>query len=168
MRADIEREYGDWSAKGFRVLGLAIKQIDNRSISYSRSDEKDLTLAGFLLFFDPPKPDVQEVITDLAKRGVQLKIITGDNDKVARHVAEAGLTLSGVLTGGELDDMRDEALWHAAERTNTLCGSRSQPERTHHPCPAENKTCGWLYGRRDTMMPPPFMLQMLVFQSIRP
>ena len=52
------------------------------------------------------------------KRGVQLKIITGDNQKVARHVAEAvNLPLQGVLTGSELNDLRDEALWHLAERT---------------------------------------------------
>ena len=77
-----------------------------------------LTFAGFLLFFDPPKADVQQVIVDLAKRGVQLKIITGDNQKVARHVAEAvNLPLQGVLTGSELNDLRDEALWHLAERT---------------------------------------------------
>ena len=48
-----------------------------------------MTFIGFLLFFDPPKADVQQVIADLAKRGVQIKIITGDNQKVARHVAEA-------------------------------------------------------------------------------
>ena len=60
----------------------------------------DLTFAGFLLFFDPPKADVQQAIVDLAQRGVQLKIITGDNQKVARHVAEAvKLPLQGVLTG---------------------------------------------------------------------
>ena len=61
---------------------------------------------------------MQQVIVDLAKRGVQLKIITGDNQKVARHVAEAvNLPLQGVLTGSQLNDLHDEALWHLAERT---------------------------------------------------
>jgi Mg2+-importing ATPase len=77
-----------------------------------------MTFIGFLLFFDPPKADVQQVIADLAKRGVQIKIITGDNQKVARHVAEAvNLPLTGVLTGKQLDELHNEALWHAAERT---------------------------------------------------
>jgi len=117
-RAGIERLYSEWSAQGFRVLGVATKALDGRPECYSRSDENDLTFAGFLLFFDPPKADVQQVIVDLAKRGVQLKIITGDNQKVARHVAEAvNLPVMGVLTGSELSDMRDEALWHLAERT---------------------------------------------------
>ena len=104
--------------KGFRVLGVATKTVDSAAGAYSTADETDLTFAGFLLFFDPPKADVQQAIVDLAKRGVQLKIITGDNQKVARHVAEAvKLPLQGVLTGSELNDLHDEALWHLAERT---------------------------------------------------
>ncbi len=117
-RAEIEQRYSEWSEKGFRVLGLATKTIDGQPEAYSHADENALTFAGFLLFFDPPKADVQQVIVDLAKRGVQLKIITGDNQKVARHVAEAvNLPLQGVLTGSQLNDLRDEALWHLAERT---------------------------------------------------
>ncbi len=117
-RADIEKRYNEWSEKGFRVLGLAVKTVDGQPKTYTRDDENALNFAGFLLFFDPPKADVQQVIVDLAKRGVQLKIITGDNQKVARHVAEAvNLPLQGVLTGSQLNDLRDEALWHLAERT---------------------------------------------------
>jgi len=117
-RADIEKRYSEWSAQGFRVLGLATKTVDGRPEAYSHTDENGLTFAGFLLFFDPPKADVQQVIVDLAQRGVQLKIITGDNEKVARHVAQAvQLPLQSVLTGSQLNDLRDEALWHLAERT---------------------------------------------------
>jgi P-type Mg2+ transporter len=114
----IEQRYSEWSEKGFRVLGVAIRKLDNRAHSYSSADEKEMVFIGFLLFFDPPKSDVQKTIVDLAKRGVQLKIITGDNKKVARHVAEAvHLTVVGLLTGKMLNDMPDEALWHAVERT---------------------------------------------------
>ncbi len=117
-KAAVAQLFNDWSDKGFRVLGLAIKAIDSKQEAYSAADEKELTFTGFLLFFDPPKPDVKQVIAELAKRGVQLKIITGDNVKVARHVAEAvGLPLQGVLTGRELNDLHDEALWHLAEST---------------------------------------------------
>jgi P-type Mg2+ transporter len=117
-RADIEKRYNEWSEKGFRVLGLAVKTVDGQPKTYTRDDENSLNFAGFLLFFDPPKADVRQVIVDLAKRGVQLKIITGDNQKVARHVAEAvNLPLHGVLTGSQLNDLRDEALWNLAERT---------------------------------------------------
>jgi P-type Mg2+ transporter len=114
----IEGRYSDWSSQGFRVLGVATKIADKRSDSYSIKDETDLTFAGFLLFFDPPKADVEQVIKDLTLRGVELKIITGDNQKVARHVAEAvKLPIAGLLTGSQLNDMRDEALWHSAEHT---------------------------------------------------
>lgn len=117
-RAEIEKQYSEWSEKGFRVLGLATKSVDRQLEPYSFADENGLIFAGFLLFFDPPKVDVQQVIVDLAKRGVQLKIITGDNQKVARHVAEGvNLPLQGVLTGSDLNTMNDEALWHLAEHT---------------------------------------------------
>ena len=116
--ADIKKRYSEWSEQGFRVLGLATKTVDGQPHSYSQTDENGLIFAGFLLFFDPPKADVQQVIVDLADRGVQLKIITGDNEKVARHVAgTVNLPLQGVLTGSQLNDLRDEALWHLAEVT---------------------------------------------------
>ena len=87
-------------------------------IAYTRAEEKDLCFIGFLLFFDPPKVDVEQTIVDLKNRGVQLKIITGDNEKVARHVADAvHLPVSRLMTGAELNAMSDDALWHAAERT---------------------------------------------------
>jgi Mg2+-importing ATPase len=117
-KADIEERFSQWSAKGFRVLGVAVKTVDERPASYTRGDENALAFAGFLLFFDPPKADVRQAIVDLAERGVQLKIITGDNQKVARHVAEAvNLPVLGLLTGSDLGDLHDEALWHLAERT---------------------------------------------------
>lgn len=118
-RLDLKDRYRQWSGQGFRVLGVATKPIDPRAGSYSRADENSLRFEGFLLFFDPPKSDVAKTIVDLSARGVQLKIITGDNQLVARHVAEAvQLPMGGLLTGTELNGMGDEALWHAAERTS--------------------------------------------------
>jgi len=117
-RAEIKERYTQWSGKGYRVLGLATKEVPPQQV-YQRNDEQEMTFLGFLLFFDPPKPGVQRVIADLAAHGVQLKIITGDNRLVATHIAETvGLKVTGVLTGADLDDLRDEALWNKAERTN--------------------------------------------------
>ena len=118
LRANIESRYDAWSAQGYRVLGVAWRRVEARSGSYTRADECGLCFAGFLLFMDPPKADVRQTILDLAQRGVALKIITGDNRKVARHVAEAvNLPVITVMTGRELNDMGDEALMHAAART---------------------------------------------------
>jgi Mg2+-importing ATPase len=117
-QAEIMEGFRRWSGQGFRVLGVAVKSADARTESYSRDDETGLVFVGFLLFFDPPKSDVAQTILDLDTRGVRLKIITGDNQLVARHVAEAvNLSIGGLLTGSDLQGMGDEALWHAAERT---------------------------------------------------
>ncbi len=117
-RAAIDRLFGDWSDQGYRVLGVAAKHVEGRDRTYGHSDETGLVFVGFLLFFDPPKVGVKEVIADLTARGVRLKIVTGDNARVARHVAEAvSLPVDGLLTGRELNKLRDEALWHLAERT---------------------------------------------------
>lgn len=117
-RAQLQQCHAEWSGQGFRVLGVATKSVPLQP-AYTRADEHDLKFAGFLLFLDPPQPGVLEIITDLAQLGVQLKIITGDNRLVALHIAEAvGLEVTGVLTGIGLEDLRDEALWQAAERTN--------------------------------------------------
>jgi len=98
---------------------VAVRRSDPAGRLCTRAGEHDLTFVGFLLFFDPPKPGVRETIADLAELGVQFKIISGDNRLVALHTAETvGLEVTGVLTGRELDDLRDEALWQAVERTN--------------------------------------------------
>ena len=65
-RAEIEQLYSDWSEKGFRVLGVATKPVEIQTDSYTRAVEKDLIFIGFLLFFDPPKVDVQQTIVDLS------------------------------------------------------------------------------------------------------
>jgi Mg2+-importing ATPase len=118
QRARIQQRFAGWSGQGFRVLGIATRTMPDQP-AYTRADEHDLTFVGFLLFFDPPKPGVQETIAALAEMGVGFKIITGDNKLVALHTAEAvGLEVTGVLTGAELNDLRDEALWQAVEHTN--------------------------------------------------
>lgn len=118
IQAQIQERFEAWSAQGYRVLGVAVKEVKSQEHPYSSKDESEMTFAGFLLFFDPPKEGVQQTITALEKLGVKLKIITGDNRLVARHVGQAvGLGDVKVLTGAELDTLRDEALWHAVEET---------------------------------------------------
>lgn len=117
-RDDLEKRFTDWSTQGYRVLGVAIKPVEPKD-RYEPEDEKAMSFIGFLLFFDPPKPGVQQTIDRLEKLGVSLKIITGDNHLVAKHTAEAiGLRNISILTGKKLDKLRDAALWHAAERTS--------------------------------------------------
>jgi Mg2+-importing ATPase len=115
---NIDRLYHKWSDSGLRILGLAYKIIEGKK-SYSRTDESDMTLLGFLLFFDPPKSDAKQMIAELNKLGVELKIITGDNKFISRYTAEnVGYPIKGLLTGDELDRMSDEAILHAVENNN--------------------------------------------------
>ncbi len=117
--AEIQQRFAAWSEQGYRVLGVAVREGGDEPRAYNRDDEKEMTFAGFLLFFDPPKPRVQETIADLAGLGVGLKIITGDSHLVALHTAQAvGLEVTGLLTGSDLDNLHDEALWQTVERTN--------------------------------------------------
>ncbi len=114
----IRDSFAAWSGQGYRVLGVATRAIAP-SDSYRQEDECEMIFEGFLLFFDPPKPGVQETITQLAKLGVELKIITGDNKLVAMHTAKnIGMPLTGVLTGSELNNLHDEALLHVVENTD--------------------------------------------------
>ena len=103
---------------GYRVLAVASRAVA-RQPAYTQADERGLELAGFLLFHDPPKPGAAAAIAALRAHGVALKVITGDNVHVARHIAgQVGLVDAATLTGPEIAAMRDEALWHAAERTD--------------------------------------------------
>lgn len=116
-REEIGRRFREWSEKGFRVLGVASRALEP-GVAITRDDEREMSFEGFLLFFDPPKSDVGEVVDELARLKVKLKIITGDNRYVAAHVAEVvGLSNKRLLTGSEIDRLSDEALWHAADRT---------------------------------------------------
>ena len=114
----IQKRLESWSSQGYRVLGVAVKTVDAQNHPYSIEYESGMTFAGFLLFFDPPKEGVKRTITEMEQLGVNLKIITGDNRLVAHHIGQViGLGDFKVLSGGELDDLRDEALWHAVEET---------------------------------------------------
>jgi len=114
----IDERYAAWSAQGYRVLGVAVRDVPRQAAYTVEADERDMTFAGFLLFFDPPKPDARETLEALAQLGVQVKIITGDNHLVARHVAETlGLPADSILSAGEMEALHDEALWNVAERT---------------------------------------------------
>ena len=120
-RDAIDARFQAWSDQGYRVLGVASRAVATRGAPFTRADEQDLNFAGFLLFMDPPKADVAQTLLDLAQRGVQLKIITGDNHRVARHVALAlKLPVAHIITGSELNAMGDDALLHAAGLTSVF------------------------------------------------
>ncbi|OPY93114.1 MAG: Magnesium-transporting ATPase, P-type 1 [Syntrophaceae bacterium PtaU1.Bin231] len=110
IRERIGSRYEELSRQGYRVLGLACRDMgDARTIS--RDDERDMVFLGFLVFSDPPKAAAADTIRRLRGLGVALKVITGDNRIVAARVMnEVGVPDARVFTGGEIHKTRDEAL----------------------------------------------------------
>jgi Mg2+-importing ATPase len=107
------------SREGWRMVGVAVKQLSDRAGGFGLSDEQGMTYVGYLRFADPPKSDTKDVIEDLSRLGVRVKVISGDVAEVTAHLAaQVGLESGRILTGAELSAMSDEALWHAAERTD--------------------------------------------------
>ena len=117
-RTDLHALYAAWSAQGYRVLGVAAREVEVKA-AYHPADEDGLTFEGFLLFLDPPKADAMETVGELAALGVKLKIITGDNRLVSLHTAQAiGMTSVRVVTGAELEAAGDEGLRQVAEQAD--------------------------------------------------
>jgi Mg2+-importing ATPase len=113
-RRALEARFERWSEDGLRVLAVAVGEPPERS-RYTQADEQGLCLVGFLAFSDPPRADARETLAALGALGVRVKIITGDNRYVAAHLARAvGIAASRVITGRELNELRDEALWRTA------------------------------------------------------
>ncbi|WP_104667054.1 magnesium-translocating P-type ATPase [Ensifer adhaerens] len=120
-RSSIDNLHRGWSDEGYRVLGVAQKVL-RRGRNYGREDEADLTLVGFLLFQDAPKHGAREVLQKFALKGVRTKLISGDNRYAVRHLAdEIGLPHGHVLTGKDLLNLSDDALFARAFRTDIFC-----------------------------------------------
>jgi Mg2+-importing ATPase len=106
----VQRQFGEFSRKGFRTLGVAYKNMFSATV-ITREQEADMTFLGFLILFDPPKPGIIETIRQLKQLGVSLKIITGDNRLLAANVSQQVELLNPhILTGEDLHQMGDEAL----------------------------------------------------------
>ena len=114
----INDEYIKLSAEGFRVLGVAYKKGNNDK-NFAKEDEDKMIFLGFITLFDPPKKDVLQTIQGLNNLGVQLKLITGDNELVAASLAkQIGIEKPVILTGLQIRNMSDRALFKQAPVTN--------------------------------------------------
>jgi Mg2+-importing ATPase len=101
--ADLREEFERLSADGFRVLALAYKDLGPQP-AYSKADERDLILKGYLAFLDPPKDSARAAIAALGRDGIAVKVLTGDNDLVSRKVCrEVGIPTEHVLLGALRD-----------------------------------------------------------------
>jgi Mg2+-importing ATPase len=116
-RARAEATYRELCAKGFRMLAVAYAEVPVKDV-YRWGDEKDLVLAGFLTFSDPPLESAKLTLHDLKRDGIQVKILTGDNELVTQHIcSQVGLDVGRIILGDELERMTDTALAHVVEQT---------------------------------------------------
>ncbi len=130
MRQKFQATLDDLGKQGFRALGIASRLVDTSHQTAAITDESDLVFSGFAVFLDPPKASAGATIRALADAGVSVKVLTGDNESVTRHVfAEIGVPVTGVLTGTALEHMSDEALIGQLPRVNLFC--RVNPQQKH-------------------------------------
>jgi len=115
------------SQNGYRILAIAYRCVDIKN-SYSVEDETDLTLLGFLIFTDPPKKDAHQAVTRLKEMGVDIKILTGDNELVARKICdELKVPVKRIVVGSELTQMSSIEIRAVVEETTIF--ARITPEQ---------------------------------------
>ena len=121
-REHIDALFDSLGQEGFRALGIAWRDVALDQSHAVVSDESELVFAGFAAFLDPPKASAGRALSAMAASGVAVKIVTGDNERVTRHVCtELGVPIDGVLTGTEVAAMNDDALRARVESVNLFC-----------------------------------------------
>ena len=126
-RARVAALFAARSAQGLRLLAVATRRVGTTT-GVSAADEDDLAFAGFVSFADPPKLTTPAALASLAEHGVALKIVTGDNEAVTRHLCGVlGIAVDGVLSGPEIAALDDLGLRAAAARATLFC--RVTPEQ---------------------------------------
>jgi Mg2+-importing ATPase len=149
---DLKEEYEKLSADGFRVLAIAAKEVTPPGVvaggttPYSRADECDLILNGYVAFLDPPKDTARAAIKALEGHGIHIKVVTGDNDLVSRKVCkEVGLSTDFVLVGSDVEKMTDEQLAAVAEKTTLFARvSPSHKRRIITALQSQQHTVGFM------------------------
>ena len=105
---------------GFRVIAIGYKEVSKSQSVFSVKDEAGLTLLGFIAFLDPPKESARKAIVALKEQGVEVKVLTGDNELVTRKIAhDIGMPIKGILIGNQIEAMDDKSLALAVE-SNTI------------------------------------------------
>ncbi len=108
---DLGEELDHLQGQGFRVLAIAYKEVPQDRTVYSSKDECELVLRGYVAFLDPPKASTRKALSALATSGVHVKVLTGDNDLVARKIcADVGLTVGHVVLGQDVETASDHDL----------------------------------------------------------
>ena len=116
---NMRKIYKNLNEEGFRVVAICKKIITNNKKDFNSTDEKDMTLLGFIGFLDPPKESAKEAIEGLNNAGIRVMVLTGDNVEVTRCVCnKAGINSKEIITGNKIDTLSDVALSRLLKRNN--------------------------------------------------
>lgn len=111
MRKTVLDQSRKLNEEGLRVLLVAVKEFDERPLTYTVEDEKDMILTGFVGFLDPAKPTAKPAIEALHKLGIEIKVLTGDNEVVTKKICrDVGIPVNNILLGKDLELMGDDEL----------------------------------------------------------
>ncbi len=118
LRKKVQADFTMMSSEGNRLIAVAYKQVGEKK-DFSLHDESDLIFLGFIVLTDPPKETARDSLQAVKESGIELKILTGDNELVTRHVCnELGFEITGIVLGPEIATMHDDALSHIVEENN--------------------------------------------------
>ncbi|MDB1954610.1 magnesium-translocating P-type ATPase [Clostridium tertium] len=121
IKKEILDTVSSYNSQGMRILGIAQKNNPSRVGELSVKDESDMVLIGYLAFLDPPKKSTANAIRALEDFGVNVKILTGDNDAVTSSVCkQVGIKVNNLLLGSDIEEMDDELLSEVVEETNVF------------------------------------------------
>lgn len=136
----------DLNNDGLRVIAVAYKEIPEGVSSYSVQDERHLTLLGFIAFLDPPKETAREAIGLLSRKGVSMKVLTGDNDLVTRKICrDVGLEVDSLILGQEVEKLTDDELDALVEETTVFAKlTPIQKERIVHSLHRKGHVVGFM------------------------
>ena len=144
--ARVRQTTEELNEQGLRVVAVAMKETPATQQVYSQADEQGLTLLGYVAFLDPPKESTAQALQALAALGVEVKVLTGDNELVtARVCAQVGLHADTILTGPQIERMDDTAVADALTRHRVF--ARLTPlhkERLVRALRAQGKVVGFL------------------------
>ena len=132
--------------EGLRVLLVAIKEYDERPLNYTVADETNMVLTGFIGFLDPAKPSAKPAIEGLQQLGVNIKVLTGDNEIVTKKICrDVGIPVQHILLGKDIERLSDDLLSEKLEETSIMAKlSPIQKARVVKLLQAKGHTVGFM------------------------
>jgi Mg2+-importing ATPase len=146
LQKEIEQKFSELSSEGFRVLAVSYKKLGEKRQACSVDDENEMVFLGFVAFIDPPKETAKESLQLLSKAGVEVKILTGDNEIVTRKTCEQlDFEIKGIVLGSEILQMQDDALARVVEQANIFARvTPAQKDRIIHALKSNQHVVGYL------------------------